>query len=100
MLVHVSCLRWAEGVTAAQVGAVSDGLAALPGAVGSLRGYRFGPDAGLAPGNHDFVVVAEFDDEAGYREYAEHPAHLAVLTERIRPILAERAAVQFEAGDR
>lgn len=95
MLVHVSCLRWVDGARPEDVDAVEEGLRGLPAAVPTIRGYRFGRDAGLAPGNHDFVVVAEFDDEDGYRAYAGHPAHRAVLDQRIRPILADRAAVQL-----
>ena len=49
-------------------------------------------------GNFDLAVVADCDDVAGYRAYATHPAHLAVIAERIRPILADRAAVQYEVA--
>ena len=48
-----------------------------------------------ATGNFDLAVVADFDDEAGYRVYATNPEHLTVIAERIRPILADRAAVQY-----
>ena len=34
-------------------------------------------------------------DEAAYRVYAGHEAHQAVIQEHIRPILADRVAVQF-----
>ena len=40
-------------------------------------------------------MVADFDDADGYRVYRDHPAHVAVIAERIRPILAGRAAVQY-----
>lgn len=28
--------------------------------------------------NGDLLLVADFDDEAGFRAYCEHPAHIAV----------------------
>lgn len=67
-------------------------LAALP----MVRGYQFGPDAGLAEGNFDYVLVADFDDRAGYEAYAVDPTHQAVLTGHLRPNIAERAAVQYQ----
>ena len=41
-------------------------------------------------------VPGDFDDVEGYREYAEHPAHLAVVEEHFRPIIGERVTVQVE----
>jgi hypothetical protein len=96
VFVHVACFRWQEGTGPDDVAAVATALGELPAVIPELRDYRFGPDAHLAEGNHDFAVVATFDDTNGYRAYAEHPAHLRVLTEVIRPRLAARTAVQFE----
>ncbi len=48
------------------------------------------------PGNFDFAVVADFDDAGSYLAYRDHPAHRAVIDERIRPIMAGRSAVQYE----
>ena len=96
MFTHVACFRWVEGTGPADVDVVVAALGALADAIPEVRDYRFGPDAGLAEGNHDFAVVATFDDRAGYLVYAGHPAHVRVLTEVVRPRLAARAAVQFE----
>lgn len=95
VLRHVVLFRWRDGVTPAEVAAVADGLAALPAAIDTIRAYRYGPDAGINTGNHDYVVVADFADEAGYLTYRDHPAHQAVIAERIAPVVAERAAVQY-----
>ena len=51
---------------------------------------------GGADGNAQFGIVADFDDVDGWRRYVAHPAHVAVLRDRIRPILATRTAVQVE----
>ena len=95
MLRHVVCLTWSDDATPEAVAAVHAALAELPGAIDDIRGYRFGSDAGLGPANADFAVVADFDDADGWRRYMEHPAHQAVLADRIRPILKSRVAVQF-----
>ena len=96
MLRHVVCLTWHPDATVDEVAAVHAALAELPGAIDDIRGYRFGSDAGLGPANADFAVVADFDDADGWRRYMEHPAHQAVLVDRIRPILASRTAVQHQ----
>jgi hypothetical protein len=93
---HVVLLRWVAGATEAQRSHVEAGLAELPGVIPELRGYQFGADVHMSEGNYDLAVVADFDDVAGYLVYRDHPTHVAVITERIRPILADRAAVQHE----
>jgi hypothetical protein len=50
----------------------------------------------VIPGNFDFAVAADFDDVDGYLAYRDHPEHRAIVTEFIQPIVAERAAVQYE----
>jgi Stress responsive A/B Barrel Domain len=99
MFRHVVLLRLVPEATAEQRQAVLDGLATLPGQIPELRSYVFGPDAGVNEGNFDLAVVADFDDVDRYRVYATHPVHLAVIAERIRPILADRAAVQYVVAD-
>lgn len=51
---------------------------------------------GINEGNHDFVVVADFADRDGYLVYRDHPVHRTVSKESITPIVADRAAVQYE----
>ncbi len=92
---HVSCLTWSERATPAAVEAIRAALEELPALIPELRGYTVGADLGLAAGNGDFAIVADFDDAEGWRRYHDHPAHQAVLTEQIRPILASRVAVQL-----
>ncbi len=95
MFRHVVMFSWAEGVTEAHEQELMEQLRTLPTAVGTIREYRFGPDAGLSPANKDFVVVADFDDADGYLEYRDHPVHRAVVEKYITPFVTDRAAVQF-----
>ena len=96
MFRHVVMMRWAPDATGAQKAAVRAGLEDLPGRIPEIRSYSLGTDARVNEGNFDFVVVADFDDVEGYLVYRDHPAHVAVITHHIRPILAERSAVQHE----
>jgi len=93
---HVVLLRWIPEATAEQRAAVESGLATLPSLIPEIRSYVFGADAHVNEGNFDLAVVADFDDFDGYLVYRDQPDHVALIAERIRPILAERAAVQHE----
>jgi len=92
---HVVLFRWRSGTTAAQLAALESALAALPGQVPQIRAYRFGADAQQTPGNYDFAIVADFDDVVAFRAYVDHPAHQKLIADHVRPLVAERAAVQY-----
>ena len=96
MFRHVVVLRWIAEATPEQRAAVESGIAELPSLIPEIRSYVFGADAHVNEGNFDLAIVADFDDFDGYVVYRDHPDHVAVIAERIRPILAERAAVQHE----
>lgn len=99
MFRHVVMFRWTADAGDEAKAAVTAGLGQLPGAIDTIRAYRFGPDAGLAEGNFDYAVVADFDDEAGYLVYRDHHAHQQLIADHIAPIVAERAAVQHVVPD-
>lgn len=99
MFRHVVMFRWSPDATDEAKAAVTAGLAELPGAIDAIRAYRFGPDHGLAETNFDYVVVADFDDEAAYLAYRDDETHQQLIRERIAPIVAERVAVQYVIDD-
>lgn len=99
MVRHVVAFRFSEAVTEDDRARIQDGLRALPASIEEIRRYEFGPDLGLAEGNFDFVVVADFEDVAAYQRYAGHEAHQTLIRDAIRPVLAERVAVQYEIDD-
>ena len=96
MIRHVVLFTWTPEATQEQKQALHAELARMPPAIEAIRGYRFGPDAGINPANTDYAVVADFDDAAGYVTYRDHPAHRALVENYVNPIVASRAAIQFE----
>ena len=92
---HVAAFTFVDGVTEEQIANVTAGLEALPDAIPEIEAFTCGPDAGLNDGNSHYSVVADFASIDAYLAYRDHPAHQAVLVDRIRPILAARTAVQF-----
>jgi hypothetical protein len=93
---HVVLMRWKPGTSEDQKRAVCEGLAALPAAIPQIRSYQFGEDAAIVEGNFEFAIVADFDDRSDFQSYATSDVHQKLIAERIRPILQERAAAQFE----
>ncbi len=87
--------RWVEGTTADQVRAVADHLDTLPRAIAEIARYEHGPDAGINSGNFDYVVVGDFETEADYLVYRDHPVHQKVIVEVLAPLIATRSAVQI-----
>jgi hypothetical protein len=95
MFRHVVMFRWREDADQAAVAAARVALSELASAIPDVRSLSFGADAGVREGNYDMVVVVDFEDVDGYRVYADHPAHLALISDHLLPLITERAAVQY-----
>jgi hypothetical protein len=96
MLRHVVLFIWTADATDEQKQRVGAELGTLPGLLPQIRNYAFGSDAGINEGSWDFAVVADFDDTASYLEYRDDARHRAIIEQHIRPIVAQRAALQYE----
>jgi hypothetical protein len=94
MFRHVVMFQWKDDVGEVEVEKALGKLAALPNQIEEIRAFAVGSDAGLREDNHDVVVVADFDDAEAYLRYADHPAHVALVADHLRPLIAHRAAVQ------
>ena len=89
-------MRWNGDASSEQKAAAIAGIEGLPDSIPEIRSLAVGPDAGLRDDNFDLAAVVDFEDRAAYEIYASHPGHLDMLAELVRPILAERVAVQYE----
>lgn len=96
MLRHVAMFRWADGVDAAHAARLQAGLDELVESIDVIRSYVHGPDAGISPGNFDYVVVADFDSPEDFQAYRKHPRHQELIAELLADHAAERVAVQYE----
>lgn len=91
---HVVLLRWR---TDADPKAVANTLHMICKFALSFPGVRANvaePDLGIVDGNWDACLMVDFQDCATWRRYMEDPRHIQLVTERLRPLLDERAAVQ------
>lgn len=96
MIRHVVLLRWTADAAPDQHRAVVEALSALPDEIPQIARYRLGTDLGLAEGNAGLSVIADFASVADYEAYRDHPAHQHVIATLIKPILADRSALQYE----
>jgi hypothetical protein len=92
---HLAMFRWKPGVTPDQVASVTAALDRMLATVDTIRRYDHGPDQGFGTSGWDYAVMAEFDDEAGWRAYDEHPDHDQLRREVISPLAEERANIQI-----
>ena len=96
MFRHVVLFTFTPETTTDQQEEIARQLSTLPGTIGEIRDYHVGLDAGLEPGNHQFAVVADFDNVEDYLVYRDHPAHRDIIGKYILPVRTSRAAVQYE----
>jgi hypothetical protein len=96
MFRHVALFNWTPEATEEQKERVVTELGRLPALIPSLRAYNLGRNAGINPGSYQFALVADFDDLDGYLAYRDNPEHRAIIEEHVTPIVAQRAATQYE----
>jgi hypothetical protein len=96
MIRHCVFISLHPGTTDAAVTAIVESLEGLPAKIPSIRTYEVGTDLGWREGNPEIAIVAGFDDEAGWRAYLSHPAHLAANEDQIAAHSSGRTSVQFE----
>jgi Stress responsive A/B Barrel Domain len=96
MIRHVVVFTWSPEADAQRREASVQALRRLRQDVGGMDSFVVAEDAGLADGNGDVVLIADFADVEAFYRYAQDPVHLAVIAEHVRPWLAARSAVQYQ----
>lgn len=95
MIRHVVLLHWKPNTSAEAIAAVTDAFTTLSTLIPDIRSYQFGPDLAIYDSNADYVVVADFDNEADFKAYVVHPEHTALMKEVSVPIMASFSSAQF-----
>jgi hypothetical protein len=96
MFRHSVLFIWKTDATEADKATAITAIASLPTLIPTVRAFAYGYDARVNEDNYDFAVTADFDDAAGYLAYRDDPKHREIVAKYLTPILAERAAVQYE----
>jgi len=95
---HIAMFRFRDDVDEATLVELRADLLALPAKIDTIRSYQVGRDLGLGSRTWDMVVVATFDDEAGYMGYRDHPDHTPLVA-RVGELVTDRASVQATQPD-
>jgi hypothetical protein len=97
---HAVFFKFKDGISADAVQVVEEGLAALPAKIDTIKGFEWGKNN--SPEKHDqgftHCFMFTFDSEKGLKEYAEHPAHVAVVND-LRPKVEKVRAIDFFAEE-
>jgi hypothetical protein len=96
MIRHVVIFTWSTAADERRRAASVQALRRLQQDVGGMQSLVVAEDAGLADGNGDVVLIADFPDVEAFYRYAQDPVHLAVVAEHVRPWLAARSALQYQ----
>ena len=96
MLQHVVAITWNDQVPPNYAETVSVVLQEMASHISSVREYHCGPDLGVSTAvNADYLIVAEFDDVAGWREYDENALHNEIRAKYFAPYVGSRSAAQI-----
>lgn len=96
MIRHIAMFTLKSDAPDDTVARLEEGLFLLAQTIEAISAYTYGADLGLREGTWDFAVVADFETPEDFRTYAEHPDHQAFIRDRLTPVLADRASLQFE----
>lgn len=94
MLRQITLIKFRDSVSAADIDAVGSGFGEISGIVDGIRRFEYGPDLGLMDGTYDYALVIDFDSEADWKAYLEHPQHVD-FAQRFTPLAADAVRVQY-----
>lgn len=74
---------------------IKEGLEGLKGQILGLVDIKVYTN-GLSSSNTDLMLDSTFENEEALKNYATHPAHVAVADNKVRPFTASRNCLDFE----
>lgn len=96
MFEHIGMLQLRPSATPADREGIVTALRALADVVPGLVEAHADADAGLREGTADIVLRMVFADRQAWEDYGTHPAHVAVIRDRIGPVLETKLFAQID----
>ncbi|MBR2373572.1 MAG: Dabb family protein [Lentisphaeria bacterium] len=99
MVKHIILWKLKAGFSDAEKENIKAGIkAGLEGLHGVIPGLEYikVQTAGLPSSNADVMLDSAFANEAALKNYAVHPAHVAVADSKVRPFTETRLCLDFE----
>jgi len=94
MLRHVVLIKFKEETTAEAIKEMEQGFASLAANIPEVRAMSFGDDLGMADGNFDYAMCADFDSRESWLAYQQHPEHLA-FAQSFKDLASAACRVQY-----
>ncbi|MEH0155515.1 Dabb family protein [Limibacter armeniacum] len=88
MINHTVLFKIKPEASEAQVKQMIDNLLALKNEITEIEAIHIGENFSDRSQGHDLMLYTLFKDKDALGKYAVHPAHVAVLEQDIKPILA------------
>lgn len=95
MIRHCVMFQWAADATTEGKNALRERIGELS-KIDEVKAFSTGDDVGVSEGTYDYCVTADFDNVDDYVAYRDHPFHTEFVKTYVKPVIASRAAVQFE----
>jgi hypothetical protein len=89
---HVVLFQFTDDTTVEQIDDYERSLVDYVATLDRVESYRIGRDARLNPGTFDFSIVAEFTDEAAFREYFDGDRHRQIQRDTASMIAAKSSS--------
>lgn len=99
MVHHIILWKIKEGKTTEEKKMIKEGVkAGLEGLAGQIPGLveiKVQTES-LASSNADLMLDSTFENEEALKNYATHPAHVAVADNKVRPFMEVRMCLDYE----
>ncbi len=97
MIKHIVVWRISDAVDKGKTAQIiKENLEALKEKIDILRDIRVGINFNDTDAASDIVLETVFDSKADLQAYQEHPAHVAVGRDYVRPNVSERRVIDYE----
>jgi quinol monooxygenase YgiN len=90
---HVVLFQFTDDTTDEQIDDYEQSLVEYVATLDGVESYLIGRDARINPGTFDFSIIAEFADEAAFREYFDGERHKEIQR-KTAPMIAAKTSSQ------
>lgn len=95
MIRHVVLMKWKEAITDEQLAKVNAAFTEMPNRVSGIVNSSFGADLAIFPGNADYMLVLDFNNEENFKNYVMHPAHAELMESVTGPLMESWSTAQI-----
>ncbi|ANQ47548.1 Dabb family protein [Flammeovirga sp. MY04] len=96
MINHTVLFKFKEEATQEQIQAMVDALQALGGKIDEIKEIHVKENFSERAKGFTIMLYSLFESKEALEAYQVHPAHVAVVTDHVKPILGDIMAIDIE----